>query len=247
MRVIAAGQRGGGLSRLLAMGIILVAIVLIAVWFGVRSEGGRSLIESQLSKRLGVTVSAERTYIGWPYVLVLENIRTEGFSAAGTPGFSVAEVRLGRGVRYWRLVLRQAIVRVQEVEDTVWKPSFLSRLAALRHSDARDLVRLTDDFRDTVRLQVRDLTLGWLNAEGVETAAVRGVDFRLEPVRVAERRMHYFALDIHRATGIALGCGRDMRWEWLTTHELDYIELTKDTGSDRPVIAPADAELRESP
>ncbi len=227
MRVIGGGTHRGALSRSLAVFLILVAIVLVAGWFAVRSDGARALIEEQVSKRLGTSVAIEKTRIGWPYVLVLENLRTPEFEAAGTAGFSAAEVRIGRDLHGWSLHLRQAIVRVMDEGDGQWVPECLARLGDLRDVHVRDIVRLTDDLRDKVSIRLTDSTLGWLNADGEELAAARDVNFRMLPVRIEKRRLHYFALDIYRTTGMAMGGSRDMHWEWLTTQELEYIELSR--------------------
>ena len=233
MRIIGGGVHRGAISRFLIVVLILAIIVLVSGWFAARSEGGRDLIESQLAKRLGMPVAIERTHIGWPYVLVLENIRTPEFAAAGTAGFSAAEVRIGPGVGRWNLKLRQVIVRVMDEGDGQWKPACLSRLGDLRDVRARDVVRATDGIRDKVSIRLADSTLGWLDAEGNEIASARDVNFRMLPVRIEKRRLHYFALDVYRATGVALGDARDMHWEWLTTQELEYIELSRGSRETR--------------
>jgi hypothetical protein len=227
MRVIGGGVHRGAFSRFLITTAVLAAILLIAGWFAARSEGGRELIESQLAKRLGMPVAIERTRIGWPYELVLENLRTPGFEAAGSAGFSAAEVRIGLGIRRWKLRLRQVIVRVMDEGDGQWAPGCLGRLGDLRDMRARDIVRATDGIRDRVSIRLTDSALGWLDAEGNEVASARDVNFRMLPVRIEKRRLHYFALDVYRATGVALGATRDMHWEWLTTQELEYIELSR--------------------
>jgi hypothetical protein len=226
MRVVSNGRRRGAISRIMTVILILVIIVLTAIWFGVRSEGGRELIESRLSTQLGIPVSIEKTRIGLPYVLVLENVRTAEFEAAGTAGFSVAEVRLGRRLLSWDLRLRQLMVRLQEDGTGGWLPASLMRLGDLKQAGTRDVVRMSDGIRDKVRLRLLDSSIAWLDVDGREVASVRGVEFRMLPVRIEERRLHYFSLDIYQAVGIALAGGRDMRWEWLTTQELEYIELS---------------------
>jgi len=226
MRVIGGGGHRGAISRFVVVVLILAVIVLVAGWFAVRSEGARGLIEEQVAKRLGTPVEIEKTRIGWPYVLVLENLRTPGFEAAGTPGFSAVEVRVGRGFRRWDLRLRQVILRVMDEGGGRWAPEYLARLGDLREVRAPDVVRATDGIRDKVEIRLTDSTLGWLDAEGAEVASVRDVNFSMLPVRIENRRLHYFSLDVYRATGVALGEGRDMHWEWLTTQELEYIELS---------------------
>jgi hypothetical protein len=245
MRVIASGRRCGAVSRLLVVGLILVVIVMIAGWFAVRSDGGRDLIETHLSKRLGAKVSVGRSRIGWPYVLVLEEVRTPGFEAAGTPGFSIEELRLGRRLRHWRLQLRQAIARVQEGGNARWEPACLSRLADLRDAGARDVVRLTEGVRDSMRIELTNCSLSWLDADGNETASVRNVDFSVLPVRIRKRRLHYFELDIYQGIGVALAPGRDVHREWLTTQEMEYIELSGADASGDDCEPPADVPADE--
>ena len=232
MRVVSANRRGGGFSRAVTLLLVLVAIILLGGWFAVRSDGGRDLITSRLSKTLGVPISIDATRIGWPYVVVLENLRTADFAAAGTSGFSVVEARVGFGVHAWspRLTVRlhQVIARIQEVGDGSVKPVFLAALGDLRRVDAVDVVRATEALRQkAVRLYVKDSTVSWLDAEGVETASMRDVDFRMIPVRIEQRCLHYFALKIASASGVELAGGRDWHWEWLTTQELSYIELSR--------------------
>ena len=122
----------------------------------------------------------------------------------------------------------QLIVRVQEAEDGTVKPICFARLVALRTASMSEFVRLTDRLRSKqMRLCLRDSTLCWLNAEGEEIASVRDVDFCMTPASIERRPMHYFSLDIRSATGVALAEGHDLHWEWLTTQELAYIELSK--------------------
>jgi len=225
MKVLAGEKKSGFISRFLTITFILVFILLVAVWFGARTDGGRDIAESKLSKHFGVDVSIESMRIGFPYVLVMENLRTLGFEAAGTAGFSVSEVELGRGFRYWNLHLKQLIVRVQDDGDGNWKPDSIARLGDLKNAEIIDMVHLTDSLRKKVRLRMVKSNMGWLDVDGVELATARDIDFKMLPVRIDDRRMHYYVLDIYNADGIALESGRDMHWEWLTTPKTDYIEL----------------------
>jgi hypothetical protein len=248
MRVVTSGGRSGTIFRFLVISFILLVIILTAGWFAVRSDGCRDLIESQLSKQLGLKVTIEQSRIGWPYVLVLENVRTPDFEAAGTPGFSVVEVRLGRRLREWSLILRQPILRVKEETPGSWEPAALARLADLNNARIADLVRATDGVRSKSRLKLRGGALAWLNADGAEIAGVRDVDFTLLPVRLGERRLHYYNLNIYRADGIALAQGRDLHWEWLTTRELEVIEIARESESveqEEPSQEPISAEPAE--
>jgi hypothetical protein len=174
-------------------------------------------------------VSIESMHIGFPYVLVMDDLRTPGFEAAGTAGFSATEVKLGGGFKdwhwYWDLRLKQLIVRVQDDGDGSWKPDSIARLGDLKNAKIIDMVHLTDSLRKKVRLRIVNSNLGWLDVEGTEVAVARDVDFRMLPVRIDDRKMHYYVLNIYNASGLAVEDGRDMHWEWLTTPKTDYIEL----------------------
>ncbi len=226
MKVLSGEKKSGVISRFLVITSVLVFIVMVALWFGARTDGGRELAESKLSNHFGMKVSIESMKIGFPYVLVMENLRTPGFEAAGSAGFSVTEVKLGlRGWKKYSLHLKQLIVRVQDDGDGNWKPDSIARLGDLKNAEIIDMVHLTDGLRKKVRLRIVNSNLGWLDVDGVEVAVARDVDFRMLPVKIDDRKMHYYVLDIYNADGIALDSGRNMHWEWLTTPKTDYIEL----------------------
>jgi len=224
MKVLSGDKKSGAFSRFFVIIFLLVFILLVTLWFGARTDSGRDLVESKLSDHFGVEVSIESMRIGWPYVLVLDNLRTFGLEAAGTAGFSVYEVKLGWWGR-WNLCLKQLIVRVQDDGDGNWKPDSIARIGDVRDAKIIDIVHLTKNLRKKMRLRVVDSNIGWLDVDGVEIASARKVGFRMLPVHIDDRKMHYYVLDIHNAIGLALDGGRDMRWEWLTTPKTDYIEL----------------------
>jgi len=225
MRVLSGDRKKGFISGFIVWMTVLVVIVMVALWFAARSERGRVFVESNISKRLGMKVSIESMHIGLPYVLVVENLRTAEFEAAGTPGFSAAEVRLWRGFNYWNIKLKQLIMRLKDDEKGSWTPVQFVRLGDLKDADIPDIVRLTEDIRKKVRLRISNSNIEWLNESGAVIASAVNVDFRMLPVHIDERKMHYYLLNIYNASGITLNEGRDMHWEWLTTPKTDYIEL----------------------
>jgi hypothetical protein len=227
MRVI-ANHRGARLSGAFLLLFFLAVVVLATGWFLARTDGARLLLADRLSDRLGMKVSVGGSRIGWPYALVLRDVETEGFSAAGVPGFSAGEIRVGRMPRAWDLELRHVLVRVQQAGAGIWKPTVAARVADLRQASARDVTRLAEPVRCRLRLRIVDGTFVWLDAEGREEASVRDVRFRMEPVRLPEGRgMTYFHLRIYAAAGGALGNARDLDWAWLSSADLEYIELER--------------------
>ena len=100
MKVKTPGGGIGGVGRFLVTVLIISIVLLVTVFFAVRTRGGHEFIEERLEKELGLKISVERMRIGWPYALVLEELCTEGFEAEGdTPGFAAQEVRLGFELR----------------------------------------------------------------------------------------------------------------------------------------------------
>ncbi len=237
MRVI-SHRRGARFSGWVLLLVFLAALLLVTGWFVARTGGARDLLAKRISERLGETVTIEDSRIGWPYVLVLRNIQTSGFEAPGTPGVSIGEFRLGFRHFKWRAELRQVYLRVMS-EGGGWRPGFAARLADLKQASAHDLVRVSEKVRQRVWLQITGSTLSWLDADGRETASLRDVHFRMEPVRLPEQVVTYYGLRVYVATGGAFGNARELHWEWLTTDNADYIELTRAAryapGFDSPV------------
>jgi hypothetical protein len=245
MRVI-ANHRGARLSGALLLLFFLAVVVLASGWFLARTDRVRLLLADRLSDRLGMKVVIGGSRIGWPYALVLRDVETDGFSAAGVPGFSAGEIRLGRMPRTWDLELRHVVVRVQQDGAGIWKPTVAARLADLRQASAREVTRLTGPVRCRLRLRILDGTFAWLDAEGREEASLRDVRFRMEPVRLPEGRpMTYYHLRIYAASGGALGNVRDLDWAWLTSTELEYIELERAGRFDGGVESDPESGLSE--
>ena len=233
MRVLSGDRKKGVISRFVKTVLFLAVVLMATLWFAARTEGGRGFVESELSKRLGIKVTIESMRIGWPYVLVMDNLRTPEFEAAGTAGFSVVEARLGRSLQYWNIRLKQSIVRIKKDEEGSWKPGSAARLGDLKDAGIIDIVKLTDGLRKRVRLRVTKSNVEWLDRDGAVTAFARDVDFRMLPAYIDDRKFHYYVLNIYNSSGISLDSGRDMHWEWLTTAEVDYIELPGSSGAER--------------
>ena len=232
MKVV-GGKKSGIISRLFKIVTLMLVVLLTALWFAARSETGRKLVEKKLSKRFGIPVSIGTMRIGWPYRLFLENVQTKGFEAAGSAGFSVQDVSLSHGFRYWKLSLGQLILRVKKNNKDGWDPERLARIGDLKNAEIEDLVRLTESIRNRLVLRISDSNISWLDIEGIETAFARDVDFRMVPAHIDKRTFHYYYLSVYNADGIVMVNGRDIKKEWLTTSGIDYIELPDDSKSSR--------------
>lgn len=226
MRVI-ANRPGARVSGIFLLLFFFLTVLMAVGWFVVRTDRCRHLLSDRLSDRLGAEVTIGESRVGWPYQLVLRDVVSSGFAAAGTPGFSIGELKLGWWMT-WRLELRHVTVRVQQDASGIWTPIVAARLADLRQASAVDIVRLTAPLRRKICLKIADGTMIWLDKEGAEEASLRDVRFRMEPVKLPEqRRMTYYGLKIYAAAGGALGNVRDLQWGWLTSAEQEYIELVR--------------------
>jgi len=214
-----------GLRRFAATVFVLVAIGLVTLLFLVRTGGGRSLIEDRLSRFAGQPVTVERARIGWPYVLVLEGVQTEGFGAAGRPGWSVAALRCGldpHGRR--RLTLRQPRAHLVRNTEGAWRPSVLSPLGELAAGDIGDIAGATRPFRARWVVKAVHGSVRWLDARGVETGAAEEVTFAMQPVHVPGRRMVYYRLAVDTLRRGARAA-RFVEREWLASDADAYLEL----------------------
>jgi len=80
----APGDERSPLGRLLAMVILLAVIVLVTVFFAVRTRGGHEFIVERLNRYVGIDLSVEKMRIGWPYALVLEQVRSAATVGVGS-------------------------------------------------------------------------------------------------------------------------------------------------------------------
>jgi hypothetical protein len=225
---VMANRRGARLSGGLFLLAFVLAVVLATVWFVARTDGVRELLEKRISDRIGVAVSIGESAIGWPYELVLRDVSTAGFAAAGTPGFSTGEIRVGRRLFSWKVVLRHVALRVQQDESGIWQPLAAARIADLRQASAMDIIRLTEPLRGHYDLKIMDGMIDWLDADGRTDGALRDLSFVMQPITLPEKRkMSYYGLKIYAASGGVLGNAKDLSWVWLTSDDMPYVELER--------------------
>jgi hypothetical protein len=225
--------RMGPLGRFVITVLVLVVIVLGAVFFAVRTDGGRAFVEDRLANRLGMPLSIGRARIGWPYRLVLEQVETEGFGEEA-PGFRVQDVRLGLGWRlHPRLTVRRAVVQMVRSRDDRWTPEALTRLGEAPFRTLRDLSRAVDVLGRHTELHVTESGVRWLDATGYEMASANGLSYHLQSARVPGRRARHHALTVYHAVAPGGQRVHDVEREWLATEERPYIELAA-TGATAP-------------
>ncbi len=225
MKIIST-RRGGFLRGWLTLILVLALIAAVSGWFIARTQGFKGMLETQLSERMGVPVRIEKSYIGWPYVLVLRGVEAEDDAMQ----LHVRTARLGRRLRQWTLDIRGArvIFSPAVLEDGFYRyPATLVRIADLRDAGAMDIMRATADLQLRWRLSVHDADLFWQDTDGEIDGGVRQLQFNMQPVRLPSGTFIYYRLAYPGRAEYAFGSMRDLDWEWLTRGGDHYIELER--------------------
>jgi len=221
------GGRGGPLIRLLVTAAVLAVVLLVAVFFAARTEGARTFVADRLTKNLGTDVTVAKMRIGWPYVLVLHDVRSTAASDR-SPGFSAREVRVGLGLRTrWKVAVHRPVVNLLLVSEGGWQPSAFVGLGELPKGRISQVSDLTRNIRSRMRLSVTDGTVRWLKdvGKGVD-AMVAGVSLRIAPVKLPGHKAHYYSLNAYSVLpGEDVAHMYDLRREWLVTDAEPYIAI----------------------
>jgi len=240
---ISGGGGGGCLTRFVATTLIVAAVLLVTGLFLVRTEGARSLIEGQLSKRIGADVRIAQARIGWPYDLVLKNLTNRPVDGVGKAGFAAHEVRIGLGLRTrWRVAVSRFEIDLVRGSDTSWRPVCLASLGVVPWEDAAGISGVTEEVRDRVRLSLSNGTIRWHDEKERLVASAQSFRFEMAPVRVLDRRIYYYYLDIYNwlaPDGVRV---HDTEREWLATGMSDYVELHTSQSADGTAVQRVEGE-----
>ncbi len=213
----------GGLGRLLRTLGVLALAALAAGFFVVRTDFGRTLIAARIGALLGEPVNIRSARIAFPYVLVLDDVTSEGTSGGG---FKLEEVRLAPGVRPWlRVALDRVLVHVAQGREGEWEPRCAAGLGDLGLQHLERVAGLTRPWRDLVTLTVSDGTLKRYAADKREVSSVSGVRFVMRPLHAPGRMLYYHRLEVGSVTGGEDNGARGVTLEWVATDVLDYVDL----------------------
>lgn len=243
MRITSMGD--GPLTRFVRFLVTVVVILLILLGTGavlVRLEGGRTFVEDQLERVLAHELTIERARIGWPYELVVENLRSDGFGE-GAAGFSAKEVRIGWGIRPRATVeVRHGTLRLVRDSEGRWAPDAFAGLGDLPVESISDISRLTAALRERYAVHVSDSDLEWDDAEGQLLAAAGGVTFDMTPVRIPGRRMSHYRLRVQHMLEPDHARRSEMVREWLASSGKDYVEIHREDEQHEGFWEPKDEE-----
>ena len=227
MKVRTPGEGMSVVGRFLVTVLIILIVLLVTIFFAVRTRGGHAFIEERIEKHLGVKVTAERMRIGWPYALVLEGVKTEGFDPDGqVAGFAAQEVRLGPSLRArYRLFIRRGHLRLTEAIGPVWEPSCFARLGELPYGDLADVTRTMAFCEGRVEFELSAGRVEWLGVDRTVSAAAHGISYRVTPVRIPGRKMQHHELSLYSMTRPDGARMTDVVREWLSSDTIPHVEL----------------------
>lgn len=246
VKITPADGRGSGcLPGFLLTTAVILAILLVAFFLLVRTEGGKETIRGMLSSRLGFEVDARRTRIGWPYALVIEGIVSRDTLPSGEPLFAAREIRVALGIRpRLRIRVRNSGLNLVQGEDSDWRPASLRRLGDLPLENIVEITGLTSGLREKARIEIADSSIRWIDVDGKLMAAARGMTFRVSPIRLPNRRMYHYHLEIYDVLAPDASRVHDIQREWLASDTRDYVEIGR-SGRETAALQSGFWEARE--
>ena len=220
------GRRRGSLERFVVTLLIIAAILWVAAFFIVRTDGFRVIVEEEASERLGLPVAIEAVGMAFPLNLQIEGLKAGEDPPAMGLRIGAAKVALGVG-SLRRLHVRDAELVLMRSSEGGWAPKSLSALGELPGHGVermgRSLVRLLDGRA----CSIENARLLWLNADGTVYARGEGVSLESAAVSIPGHDGYYFKLEVDAGVEPSTLAFRGMGREWLTTGSRDYVELTR--------------------
>lgn len=223
-----AEQGGGGFKRLFITLVIIFLIIYVGAFFGLKTDGARSLVEGWISKKVGMEVQVGETKLALPFGVAMSKVRA-GDPAEGLPGF-VAEsikVKVLPGVSVDIEVSGLDLVLARQADGT-WTPRFFSTLGDIPSRSLAGISSITEEFRSHISLDVDGAILKWLGDDGQTCVIMEGVDFSMQSIRLPRRRMYHYDLAVFRYAVDSAGetLGRSIKREWLAGEDSDYIQIS---------------------
>lgn len=214
------------LSRFMITVAVLIVILGVTLFLAVRTDGGRTMIQDWLGKKLGMTLTIRDTTMELPFVLVMEGISSKENDPLGKPLLKVQEVAVRpRWGGRLEITVERATLSIVKTGETSWNPAFFSRLGDVPFRTIGEITRVVRKLGRDVTLHIDDSGVNWMDDAGAITAVVSGVSFDATPVDVPGRRMSHFKLSIYSSMlpgGVEAG---DVDREWMSSESRDYIEI----------------------
>lgn len=218
---------GGGLKRFVVTALIILVIFYAGAYFGLRTSGARSLIDSSLEKRLGMEVEIGETRLAFPLGLRINTIKA-GSPGENLPGFTAQELCVELGARLVTKISASGVELVLAKQgDGSWEPRFFSRMGDLPSRKMAIVSDVTKSFRDKVSVCVDDALIKWVDEHGQVSVLMEGVDFEMQQVKLPGREMFHYKLGVFKFSSDLVGGGgdHDIVREWLSGPDAEYVEV----------------------
>jgi hypothetical protein len=218
---------GSGLKRFLVTLIIIVIILYVGAFFGLRTAGARSLIDSSLEKRLGMEVEIGEAKLAFPLGVTMQTVKA-GEPGENLPGFLAQEICV-KFLTFTgtRVSARGVELVLAKQDDGSWAPRFFSRMGDLPARKMEVVSEVTKSFRDKVSVDIDGALIKWIDERGSVDVLMEGVDFEMQPVKLPGREMFHYKLAVfkYRADVVGGGSGHDVVREWLSGADAGYVEV----------------------
>jgi hypothetical protein len=226
MQITTPGERRlGFFGSFVVPFLIVVVIVLVTVFFLVKTAGGKEFIAARVGKYLVMDIELDSTRIGWPYVLVLEGLSAKEKDVAEV-ALTAESVRLSYDFRMRKhiSVSRGELIILQNC-DGDWLPHVFEKLGDVPAKNITQLADTLDLFDKKIVLDITDSIIRWVDKAGNENDAVSGLYFKMLPVKIEKYDMDYFSLSAR--SGMIDGKKfHNIEREWLASKENSYLGLS---------------------
>ena len=218
---------GNGLKRFLVTVIIIVIILYVGAFFGLRTAGARSLIDGAMEKRLGMEVEIGETKLAFPLGVTMQMVKA-GEPGENLPGFLAQELRVnflsGAGTRVSASGVELVVAKQ---DDGSWAPRFFSRMGDLPARKTEVVSDVTKSFREKVSVAIDGALVKWVDEDGRVQVMAESLDFEMQPVKLPGREMFHYRLGVFKCTAdvIGGGSGHDIVREWLSGPDAAYVEV----------------------
>lgn len=227
---ISSARRMGVFARFLITTGVVIVILMITFVFVARTEGFRDLLQSALSTRLGLELEIEKTGVGLPYVIVVENIASKDVGSEKAGWIIADEARIGLGFRTPLVInVTRASLNLVEGLNGEWSPALFSRLGDLPLRNVSEISHITESFRKNTALHLKDCSINWVPARDKGVSA-SGISFEVMPVRMPGKGMFYHRLLVYNVPGGGDHRFKDVERVWLACEDNRYVELERSKG-----------------
>lgn len=220
----------------------LVGVLYVGGYLACKTDGFRSYTEEFLENQLGFPVHVKHVHATLGMDLVINGMMTRDGRRKGAPSCQVQEavVRwsalnklLLRGEILSGLELKDCRVSFAPGDDGEWEPAALAKLgswlaewgrlnlsaqpasAAFEKKEANPSSRIQADFWDRISLSIENGELSWWDVDQRELASAAGVQLKITPLSLPNRKMTHYLLTLENAKMGDQKSVRDFTFEML--------------------------------